>query len=55
MKTIRNILKNPIGVRLPIHLSEESRTARIQFFIWLQKEEQIDNKQKSIKTWQKTL
>ena len=46
MKTIRNQLKYPIGVRLPMVLQKELTTAGIQFFMRLQKEQQIDNKQK---------
>ena len=53
MKTIRNQLKFPIGVRVRMLLLKELRTALIQLFMRLQKE-QIDKK-KSIKTWQKTL
>ena len=46
MKTIRNQLKYPIVVRLPMVLPKELTTAGILFFMRLQKEQQIDNKQK---------
>ena len=46
MKTIRNQLKYPLGVTLRILLYKELRTAGIQFFMRLQKEQQINNKQK---------
>ena len=46
MKTIRNQLKNPIGVRLTMCLQKESRAASTQLFMRLRKEQQIDNKQK---------
>ena len=46
MKTIRNQLKKPIGVRLQMLLQKELRTAGIPFFMRLQKEQKLDNKGK---------
>ena len=45
MKTIRNQIKYPIGVRLPMLPWKELRAAGTEFFTRLQKEH-IDNKQK---------
>ena len=46
MITVRNQLNYPKGVQLLMLLKMERRTAGIQFFMRLQKEQQIDNKQK---------
>ena len=46
MKTIRNQLKYLIVVRSPLLQYKELRTAGSLFFMRLQKEQQIDNKQK---------
>ena len=45
MKTIRNQIKHPVIVRLPMLLKKELGAAGIQFSTRLQKEH-IDNKQK---------
>ena len=44
MKTIRNHIKYPIGVQLPMLPKKELRAAGLQFFTRLRKEH-IDNKQ----------
>ena len=46
MKTIRNQLKYPIGLRLPVFLKIRIKNWRYSIFMRLQKEQQIDNKQK---------
>ena len=46
MKTIRNQLKFPIGLNLPMLLWKGIKNCRYSFFLQLQKEQQIDNKQK---------
>ena len=46
MKTIRNQLKNPIGLQLPMLLLTGIKNSWYSTFMQLQKEEQIDNKLK---------
>ena len=46
MKTIRNQLKYPIGIKLPMFLKMGVNNCRNSIFMRLQKEQKIDNKQK---------
>ena len=46
MKTIRNQLKYHIGLRLSVFLKTGIKNGRYLIFMRLQKEQQIDNKQK---------
>ena len=46
MKNIRNQLKYPIGLRLTVFLKMIFKNCRYSIFMWLQKEQQKDNKQK---------
>ena len=46
MKTTRNQLKYPIVLQLPIFLKKGLTSVGITLFMLLQKEQQIDNKQK---------
>ena len=55
METIRNQLKYPIGLPLPVFLKIGVKNCRYLIFMRLQKETQIDNKQKTVKVCQKTL
>ena len=45
MKIIRDQLKNPVGLRLPVILKMRITNCRYSLFIRLQKEQQIDNKE----------
>ena len=47
MKTIRNQLKYPIGLRLAVLLKMGIKNCWYSIFMWLQKEQQIDNKTKN--------
>ena len=47
MTTIRNQLKYPIGLQLPILLWKGIKNSRYSIFLQLQKEQQIDNKLKT--------
>ena len=42
MKTIRNQLKYPIGLRLPVFLKMGTKNCRYSIFMRLQKEQQLD-------------
>ena len=46
MKTIRNQLKFPIVLRLPVFLKTGIKNCQYSIFMLLQKEQQRDNKQK---------
>ena len=54
MKPIRNQLKYPTGLQLPVFLKMLIRNCRYSIFVRLPKEQQIDKK-KSAKFCQKTL
>ena len=45
-KTIRSQLKYPIGLQLSVFLKMGYKNCRFSFLMLLQKEQQIDNKQK---------
>ena len=47
MKTITNQLNYPIGLRLPMFQNMGNKKCGYSFFMGLQKNQQIDNKQKS--------
>ena len=48
MKTIRNQLKYPIGLRLSLFLKTRMNYCRYSIFMRLQKEQQTDNEKKII-------
>ena len=54
METIRNQLKYSIGVQLPMILQKELRTAGIQFFMRLQKEQQRQHTKNQLKLGRKS-
>ena len=55
METIRTQIKNLISLPLPVFLKMGIKNCRYSIFMRLQKEQQIDNKQKTVKFCQKTL
>ena len=57
MKNIRNQLKYPVELRLTVfpEMGSKNKNCWYSIFIWLQKEPQIDNKEKSVKFCQKRL